>query len=323
MRTLLRLGSLALFASFAFGAASLANGCTVMVNDDPLPDAADDAGDDTGADVADEGVDTTPTDGAVDAPAPPAVIVRANDLVGGASDDVRDYGGGSTFTDITVGGRIAYALAKYEAGTVKVESNAIGNAADGSGRVDGRLVGLPTDKGELTITVTGYLRGLNGNGTDTPNTRVPWAQTTCKATPSATADVVATCATKLALIPDLKGIVFSSDVLPPDYCAGKGKTDFELLRARIPTSGTAVVSKTTNDCQGVIFVPESEFLAQEVSGVSTWSLSLEAKSSATACTLKDPFCKIDRKLGTADAIDLYVVGEACRLTNASTGGTCF
>lgn len=319
MRTLLRLGSLALFASFAFGAASMANGCTVMVNDEPLPDAADDAGDDV---ATDDGVDSAPPDVAPDAPAPPAVIVRANDLVGGIDDDVRDYGGGSTFSDITAGGRIAYAIAKYEAGTVKVESNAIGNAASGGGRVDGRLVGLPTDKGELTITVTGYLRGLNGNGPDAPSIRVPWAQTTCKATPSATADVVATCATKLALIPDLKGIVFSSDVLPPDYCAGKGKTDFELLRARLPTSGDAVVSKTTNDCQGVIFVPESEFLAQEVSGVSTWSLSAEVKSSATACTLADPFCKIDRKTG-AEKIDIYVVGEACRLTNASTGGTCF
>lgn len=316
MRTLLRLGTFGLFASLAAFAAVSTNGCTVLVNDAPLDDASADT-------IADEGVDTatdtgTPevsTDTAPDAPAGYAVIVPATALIGGSSDDVRDYNGGSSYSDIVSGGRIAYAIASYGS----AESNKIGENVGGK-LADGRLVGLPTDKGELTITVTGYLRGLNGDGAATPNKRVPWATTTCKATPSATADVTATC-TKLALIPDLKGILFSSDVLPADYCAGKGATDFEALRARLPYSGTATVSKTTDDCLGVIWIPESEFLAKEVSGVTEWSLSAEVKSSTTACTIATP-CKVDRGTGTSK-LDVYVVGDSCRLTNASTGGTCF
>lgn len=312
MRTSLRLGSFCLLAT-------LATGCTI-VESDPL---LDDAGD-TGA-VTDDGTDTMVTDTGTsettpDAPVGYAVIIRANDLVGGTMDDIRDYGGGSTYSDIAVGGRIWEAYGLYESGGTKIESTRIGNNTGGSGRVDGRLTGLPTGS-EVTITVTGYLRGLNGDNADAPSKRVPWARTTCKATPSATADVYATCATKLALIPDLKGIIFSSDVLPDGYCTGKGATEFELLRARIPYSGTAVVSKTTNDCQGVVFIPESEFLANEVSGVSEWSLSLERKGSGTACTLSTP-CRIDRKTGM-DKIDVYVVGTSCQLTNASTGGSCF
>ena len=163
----------------------------------------------------------------------------------------------------------------------------------------------------------------HGNNADAPNVRVPWARTTCTATPSATADVTATCATKLAIIPDLKGIIFSSDVLPDGYCTGKGATEFDILRARTPISGTATVSKTTNDCQGVIFVPESEFASAEVTGVSEWSLSLEPKGSAAACTLTPANkCVIDRKTGT-EKIDIYVVGAACQMSNAKTGGTCF
>lgn len=319
MRTLLRLGTLSLFAGLAAFATMSTNGCTVLVNDAPL-----DAGDD--AIVTDDGVDTATTDSgadvATDTPtdaAAYAVIVKADDLVGGKDDDVRDYGGGSTYLDITAGGRISYAVAAYGTGSTTIESNKIENGTGGK-RIDGRLVGLPTDKGELTITVTGYLRGLNGNNADVPSTRIAWATTTCKATPSATADVTATC-TKLALIPTLKGILFSSDVLPADYCTGKGATDFETLRARMPFTGTATVSKTTNDCLGVIWVPESEFLAKEVSGVTEWSLSAEVKSSSTACTIATP-CKVDRGTGTTK-LDIYVVGDSCKLINVSTGGTCF
>jgi hypothetical protein len=318
MRTLLALASFGLLAA-------LATGCTVVTSDAPL-----DAGD-TGT-VSDDGTDTNVDDtgivtdtGTPDAPAGFGVIVRANDLVGGAADDIRDYGGGSTLADIRDGGRIAYAIAKYESGGTKIESNPIGNATSGGGRVDGKLVGLPVG-GTVTITVTGYLRGLNGNNADVPMVRIPWATTTCTATPSATADVFATCTKKLELIPTLAGIVFTSDVLPADYCAGKGAstTDgFDLLRARTPATGTAVVSKTTNDCQGVIWVPETEFAAQEVGGVSTWRLAMEPKGSGAACSLTDAnLCKVDRKTGTAK-IDIFIVGEACRLTNASTGGTCF
>lgn len=317
MRTLLRLGTFGLFASLAAFAAVSTNGCTVLVNDAPLDDAAADT-------IADEGVDTatdtgTPdvsTDTAPDAPVGYAVVVPATALIGGSADDIRDYNGGSSYSDIVSGGRIAYAIASYGS----VESNKIGENVGGK-LADGRLVGLPTDKGELTITVTGYLRGMNGDGTATPNKRVAWATTTCKATPSTTADVTATCA-KLALIPDLKGILFSSDVLPPDYCTGKGATDFELLRARLPYDGTATVSKTTDDCLGVIWIPESEFAASEVSGVTKWSLSAEVKSSSTACTIAPPGCTVDRGTGTSK-LDVYVVGDSCRLTNTSTGGTCF
>jgi hypothetical protein len=310
MRTSFRLGSFCLLSSLAVG-------CTITESDPLLDDAGETSV------IADDGTDTQVTDtGTPETDAAPtfAVIIQANALVGGTTDDVRDYGGGSTYSDIAVGGRIYEAYAVYE-GTPRVESTRIGNATTGSGRVDGRLIGLPTDKGELTFTVTGYLRGLNGNAAAVPSVRVPWARTTCKATPSKNADVIATCATKLALIPDLKGIVFSSDVLPDGYCAGKGATDFELLRARTPAAGTAVVSKTTNDCQGVVFVPESEFAAQEVTGITTWGLSAEVKSATSACSLITP-CRVDRKTGT-DKLDIYVVGSACQLTNTSTGGTCF
>jgi hypothetical protein len=317
MRTLLRLGSFCLLSSLAVG-------CTITSSDAPLDDAGD-----TGV-VADDGTDTQVTDtqvtdtGTPETDAAPAfaVIIPANALVGGVDDDVRDYGGGSTRSDIVDGGRIWEAYGAYTSGSTTIESTRIGNAPSGGGRVDGRLTGLPTGS-PVTITVTGYLRGLNGNNADAPNTRVPWARTTCTATPSATSDVTATCATKLAIIPDLKGIFFSSDVLPDGYCAGKGVAEFDILRARTPISGTATVSKTTNDCQGVIFVPESEFASAEVGGVSEWSLSLEPKGTAPACTLTPANkCVIDRKTGTGK-IDIYVVGAACQMSNAKTGGTCF
>lgn len=144
--------------------------------------------------------------------------------------------------------------------------------------------------------------------------------------PSATADVFATCATKLALISGLSGIVFTSDVLPPGYCTGRGAsaTDgFDRLRARIPATGTAVVSKTTDDCQGVVWIPETEFAAQETAGVSTWRLGMEPKGMAAACSHTDAnLCRIDRKTGEGK-IDLFIVGEGCRLNNTTTGGTCF
>lgn len=326
MRTLLVLGSFGLIA----GVTVAAMGCTVVTNDAPL-----DAGPDTGTIVADDGVDTnvvvTDTGMMPETPAAFGVIVRANDLVGGAADDIRDFGGGSTRADIQVGGRIAYAIAKYEDGSRKDESNPIGNATSGGGRVDGKLIGLPTGAA-VTITVTGYLRGLNGNNDEAPMIRVPWAVTTCTATPSATADVIATCKnasgtnSTLELIPTLSGILFTSDVLPDGYCAGKGAsttTGFDVLRARTPATGTAVVSKTTDDCLGVIWVPETEFATQEVSGVSTWRLAMEPKGAAAACSLTDPnLCRVDRKTGTAK-IDIFVVGTSCQLTNATTAGTCF
>jgi len=310
---LLRLGS------FCF-LASLAAGCTVVESDPSLDDAGD-----TGGVVTDDGTDTQVTDtGTPPADAPPTfgVIIKADSLVGGTSDDIRDYGGGSTYSDIAVGGRIWEAYGVYQSGSTKIESTRIGNALTGSGRVDGRLTGLPTGAA-VTITVTGYLRGLNGNNADAPSMRVPWATTTCTATPSATADVTATCATKLALIPDLKGVVFSSDVLPDGYCTGKGATEFALLRARTPISGSATVSKTTNDCRGVIFVPLSEFASAETAGVSDWSLSLEPKGSAPACTLTPTNKCVVNRNSSSGLLDIYVVGASCQLSNAKTGGTCF
>jgi len=311
MRTSFRLGSFCLLASLAVG-------CTITESDPLLDDAGETSV------IADDGTDTQVADtGTPETDAAPtfAVVFQPSTLLGSADTEMKDFGGGSTFADLAVGNRIYEAYAVYESGATKLESTRIGNKLPPeSGRLDGRLTGLPTDKGELTFTVTGYLRGLNGNAAAVPSVRIPWARTTCKATPSKTADVIATCS-KLTFIADLKGIVFSSDVLPDGYCTGKGATDFELLRARTPAAGTAVVSKTTNDCQGVVFVPESEFAAQEVNGITTWGLSAEVKSATSACSLITP-CRVDRKTGT-DKIDIYVVGSACQLTNTSTGGTCF
>ena len=312
MRTLLCLGSFCLLSSLAVG-------CTITSSDAPLDDAGDTGV--TGDDGTDTLVTNTGTPGTDTAPGF-AVIIPAAALVGGVDDDIRDYGGGSTRSDIVDGGRIWEAYATAPFGSTTLESTRIGKDPSGPGRVDGRLTGLPAGTA-VTITVTGYLRGLNGNNADVPNARVPWARTTCTATPSATADVTATCATKLALIPDLKGIIFSSDVLPDGYCAGRGVAEFDILRARTPISGTATVSKTTNDCRGVIFIPLAEFASVETAGISEWSLSLEPKGTAAACTLTPANKCVVNRNGTSGLLDVYVVGTSCQMSNAKTGGTCF
>lgn len=328
MRSVLQLGALPLAAITAVALASTFGGCTITTNDAPLSDAGDTGTvtDDTGTPVDDTGV---VTDTGTPETSGPAVIIKALSLIGSTTtDDIRDFGGGSTRSDIVDGGRIAYGFAKV--GTQ--ESSVIGKDSAGA-YVDGRLEGL-TPGTPVTITVTGYLRGLNGNDDADPMFRIPWATTTCTATPSATVDVVAEC-TKLSLIPDLKGIVISSDVLPPSWCTSKGmtkltdgtdKTVFDRLRARTPYDGTAAVSKTVNDCLGVIWIPFSEYsAAEDAAGVSNWSLSLETNDSGTACTLASPGCVVDRKVGTADETDIYVVGEACRLNNDTAPRTpaCF
>lgn len=289
-------------------------GCVVVT------DSNSDAGDtgivtDTGVGIdtgvaTDTGTDTTPV--------VPAVIIPAKQLVGGVADDIRDFSGGSTKADLVTGGRIAYAVASVGSN----ESAPIGKDATDA-FVDGRLTGLPAGTA-VTIKVTGYLRGLTGKNAEPATERIPWAVTTCTATPDATKDVTATC-TKLALIADLKGIVISSDVLPPGYCGTKGPDgtkDFEAYRARTPYSGSAIASRYVNDCKGVIFIPEADFASSEVGGVSEWSLSLEAKSSSTACTATAP-CRVDRKTG-GSKIDIYVVGNECALGPSTASPTsCF
>ena len=310
MSTPLRLGFGTLLAGGLLYGVLGSTGCVIV------SDNTNDAGD-TGT-----GTDTgTPVDtGSGDTgPGPTAVIVQAKQLVGGAADDIRDFAGGSTKADLVTGGRIAYAVASVGA----VESAPIGKDAKDA-FVDGRLTGL-TAGTPVTIKVTGYLRGLTGKNADPANERIPWAVTTCTATPSATADVIATCDKKLALIADLKGIVISSDVLPPGYCTTKGPDgtkDFDAYRARTPYSGSAIASRYVTDCKGVIFIPEADFNSSEVGGVSEWSISLESKSSTTACTATSP-CRVDRGTG-GSKLDVYVVGNECAIgptTAAPT--TCF
>ncbi len=305
MSTPLRLGlGTLLVGALVYGALGT-TGCVVVT------DSTSDAGDtgyvdDTG--TTDTGITDTGTDTAL-----PSVIIPGAALLG---DDALDFGGGSSKADIVTNKRIAYAVAKVGA----TESGPIGKDASGT-IVNGKLTGL-TPGVPVTITVTGYLRGLTGKNADPANERIPWAVTTCTATPSASADVTAAC-NKLALITDLKGIVVTSDVLPSGYCAGKGATDFEELRARTPFSGSAIASRYVTDCYGVIFIPFADFSASEVGGVSEWSLSLGSKSSSTACTSTAP-CRVDRKTSSASPIDLYVVGSECGLnTSTAAPTTCF
>jgi hypothetical protein len=298
-----------LVALLGFGTFTAA-GCTLTVNDGLPNDAGPDALPD-GAPIED-----APPVGDADAPNQFAVVIRAADLIGGSGEtDIEDLGGGSTRAEI-VGFTVAYALAKSGA----VESSPIEKTGANS-YLDGRLVGLPPGV-KAAITVTGYLRGLNGDLAAAPDRRIPWATATCEATPSATADVVATCG-KLKL-GDQKGVVFASDVLPPDYCTGKGATDFSRLRARLPYDGPAAISRATDDCRGVIWVPSSEFTASETAGITNWSLSLEAKSAGTACTLKAPGCRVDRNDPAGGFFDIVVMGEGCRLNATTTGSaSCF
>jgi hypothetical protein len=303
LTTALALGLATLAGYAVFGVMA----CTVTTSDEPLDSGTADTG--TGTTDTKPIGDTTPTDTGGGT----AVIIPAKDLIGGISDDIRDFGGGSTKLDIVTGGRIAYAIGAV--GTIestRIEKDSADNL------VNGRLVGLPAGT-PVTITVTGYLRGLNGDGTAAPTMRVPWATTTCTATPSATADVTATCATKLTLI-GTKGILFSSDVLPDGWCEGAGATSFALLRARLPHTGTATVSKTTDDCKGVIWVPITS--VTETDFKSDWGISMEPKGTAAPCSLRTA-CPVNRKKADGTVLDIFVVGEECRLSNASTGGTCF
>ena len=327
MSTALGLGLATCLGYAAFGAV----GCTVVTSDAPL--------DETGV------TDTSPTDTGVptdtnaDVGAGFAVVIPATVLIGGIDDDIRDFGGGSTKTDIVTGGRVWNAFAVGGGKT----STEIGKDATDK-LVDGRVYGLPAGT-PVTFTVTANLRGLDGDGPDPGTQTVPWATATCTATPSATADVVATCTRKnaagtgdeactkgcLQLIPGLKGVLFSADVLPDGYCDGRGRTEFSLTRARQPFSGTATVSRTVQDCRGVIWIPASSVTETAAgSGISDWGLSLEPVGSAAACSLSTA-CHIDRNTkpggcaasGAVDCLDVFVVGNECQLTNASTGGTCF
>jgi hypothetical protein len=57
---------------------------------------------------------------------------------------------------------------------------------------------------------------------------------------------------------------------------------------------------------------------------------MEPTGSAVPCSLKAG-CKVDRNIkpggcavaGEVDCYDVFVVGNECQLTNASTEGTCF
>lgn len=342
---------LTLAAAVAYGAFGAA-GCTVTTVDN-----ADGGTTDTGVVVTDTGApgdtmppgdtNVTPVDSG-DTGTAPAVIIPAAALIGGAGDDVKDFGKGSTYVDIVgyddvtdSGGKIWSALGASGG----VTSSEIGRDATSGALVDGKMFGLPAGV-EATITVTGYLRGFVGDGPDAGSERVAWATTTCKATPSATGNVTATCTKKdagggsvactkgcLQLLPTLKGVLFTADILPDGYCAGKGATDFSLVRARQPFSGTATVSRNESDCRGVIWVPLDKVTEDPTTLQSDWSLSLEPKGAGTACSLSTP-CTIKRKLTGGTVLDVYVVGThgksdgttstpECQLTNASTGGTCF
>jgi hypothetical protein len=320
MSTALGLAVAASLGYAAFGAV----GCTVVTSDAPLSDAGTDTAVTTDTLVPG---DTLVPETTTDTGPGFAVIIPAKMLIGGISDDIRDFGGGSTKTDIVTGGRVWNAFAVAGGKT----SNEIGKDASDK-LVDGKIFGLPAGA-PISITVTANLRGLNGDGPDPGTQPVPWATATCTATPSATADVTATCTRKkadgtseacttgcLQLIPTLKGIVFSADVLPDTYCDGKGKTEFSLTRARTPFSGSAVVSRTVSDCKGVIWIP-LEKVTTETAGKSDWGLSLEPKGTAAPCS-RSTACTIDRNTASG-LLDVYVVGSECQLTNASTGGTCF
>ena len=348
-----RTTSTALGLSLAAMAAYVAlstGGCTVTTSDAPVDDGGDTGigNNDTGQPPSDTGTPETPTDTGSGF----AVIVPASALVGGLCDgtacDIRDFGGGSTKTDIIPtdpgeGMLIWDAYATVTSAGTTFTSNEIKGTSSTS-YVDGRITGLQSGT-NVTITVTGYLRGLMGDGPDKGNIQIPWATATCTATPSSTADVTASCTRVpasggtpvactngcLTLIPTLKGILFTSDVIDPAYCAGKGATDFDLFRARLPFTGTATVSRNEQDCQGVIWVPADGTWSEESPGVSNWGLSVESKTASTACSLNNP-CKVDRNktpgacatAGSPDCLDIYVVGSECVMNSTTTtGGPCF
>ena len=281
--------SLGVFAAAAVVYASFgAVGCTVTTTDTVDSGVPNDTGTPPGDTGTDTGGEASP-----DAPAGFAVIIPAKGLTTSSTDatEIHDFGGGATKADIKDGNRIAYAVGKSGA----IESTNIGKTATDT-LVDGRMVGLPVGT-EATITVTGYLRGLNGKGTAPANMRIPWSVTTCKATPSATQDVTATCNGPLHLLDkEIDGVVFTADVLPSGYCdSDKAKSTangFDALRARTPESGTAVASYYGSDCKGVVFIPAAEFAAAETAGISMWRPALETKGSGPACTLATP-CKVD------------------------------
>jgi hypothetical protein len=334
-------------AAFAAYVAFSAGGCTVTTSDNPVDDAGD-----TGVVTTDSGQpvdtgtpDTTPTDTGTGT----AVVIPGAFLVGGLCDgvacDIRDFGGGSKKTDIipTDPGEGMIIWDAY--GTVTTSTGTVTSTeikGSGGTYVDGRITGLQSGTA-VSITITGYLRGLMGDGPDKGNIQIPWATATCTATPDSAHDVQATCkrATSagavdctngcLTLIPTLKGILFTNDVLADGYCAGKGATDFSLFRARLPFTGTASVSRNEQDCNGVIWVPADGSWSEESPGISNWGLSLEPLgASEPACSLSNP-CKVDRNrtpgacatAGSPDCLDVFVVGSECQMTNPSTGGTCF
>lgn len=344
MRQFVRIGSTALGIALAgltawstFGAV----GCVITTEDD-----------------TDGGVTDTGTTGDTANPGTTGGLsIKASDLLASqASDtDIKDFGGGSTYAEIT-GLKIAYAKAKIVSGpTIPADPefpsglSVIGKGA--SGYLDGTIEGLLP--GEYQILVTGYLRGVNGPGVEDGNTdvnlRVPFARAKCSATVTVGAVAPATCEILSIIDPDTsdlvsKGIIFPSDLLPAGYCAGAGATKFELLRARFPTIGSALVSTAGSDCQGVIFIPEATSWTSMESGTTretVWSLSLEPKfnttphcpdpagsdpNNCTACTITTQ-CKVIRKDASGN-IDLFVVNPAtnpgCVVSAANTGTTdCF
>lgn len=332
-------------AAIASYVAFSAGGCTVTTSDGPL-DGGDSAITDTGGTDTTPPKDTNPGDVTTDTGGGPAVIVPAAFLVGGLCDgvacDIRDFGGGSTKRDIIPAdpteGMIIYDAYAVAGGKTSTEIKGTQSA----GYVDGKIYGLPAGA-PVDIIVTGYLRGMMGTGPSKGTDQIAWAAAKCTATPSATNDVKATCVRQktggtsvactngcLTLIPTLKGILFTSDVLPTGYCTGKGATDFDLYRARLPFSGAVSVSRNEQDCAGMIWIPSDGTWSEESPGISNWGLSTEIKSSGTACSLSNP-CKVDRNktpgacntAGSANCLDVYVVGSECQMTNTSTGGSCF
>lgn len=285
-----------------------AMGCTILTSDTVDGGYIGDGGD-GGSDAADTG-------GKPDTGSGFAVIINAKDLIdlpGTSLDGAKDLGYGSTTDDIKH-------LKVYNAiGAVgALESTPIGRDASNS-FVNGRLTGLAAGA-PVTITVTGYLRGLNGDNGDVPSQRIPFVSTTCTATPSATSDVDAKC-TFMKFIPGTAGVIVSSDVLPTGWCDGPGKTGFFRLRARQPLTGPSTVSRTVDDCKGVVFIPLTKIT--ETAGRSEFALSMEPPASGAPCTLTKA-CQVDRKCtGGTCATDVYVISAECGLSNATTGGTCF
>ncbi len=334
MRT--RLMSTALGTSLAAGALYFtfgAVGCTVVSSDSTT---------DTGVVVTDTNPapdtgtpDTTPT---ADTGTGHVVTVPAVQLITSSIADatlVHDFGGGSTRDDL-VGNRLydAFALACTDDGkTDTICATGIGSTEIGKGAgdtlVDGKITGLPNGTATYKITVTGYLRGFNGDLAVAPAHddahRVKWAQVNCTVKYDGSADVTATC-TPLKLIA-ADGVVFTSDILPDGYCAGKGASTtagFSILRARNPDTGTVVVSRTTDDCLGVVYVTKAS-LALGTATTAPFRLSLESKDGTISACTANSTCSVD-----FNSAHIVIVGGSASAANKcplnasnTTPSSCF